>query len=92
MALTIIRNNNTFLVEGKINASTASNFKTHFNITLNTLSDLTINIDNVTEIDENGVAALKVIYKNAKTWNKSFAIVGYGCKAIYEELLLTNIA
>lgn len=92
MALTILRNENTFTVEGRINASTASNFKTHFNMTLNSLKDLTIDISKVTEIDTNGVAALKVIYNNAKSWNKPFYIVGKGCKEIYEELLDVNIA
>ncbi|MGB6269675.1 MAG: STAS domain-containing protein [Olleya sp.] len=90
MALTISRNNNTFTVEGKLNACTASNFKTHFNLTLNCLKDLTIDISKVNEIDTNGVAALKVIYDNAKSWNKPFSIVGKGCKDVYEELL--NIA
>ncbi|WP_161805018.1 STAS domain-containing protein [Lacinutrix mariniflava] len=92
MALTILRNNNTFTVEGKINTSTVGSFKAHFNITLNTLKNLTIDISKVTEIDVNGVEAIKSIYNNAKSWNKPFAIVGNGCKEIYEELLTQNVA
>ena len=92
MALTILRNDNTFTVEGKINTNTASNFQTHFNITLNSLKKLTIDISKVTEIDVNGVDAIKSIYNNAKSWNKPFAIVGNGCKEIYEELLTQNVA
>lgn len=92
MALTILRNKNTFTVKGSINATTAGNFKTHFNITLNSLKKVTIDISKVTEIDKNGVEAFKAIYNNAKSWNKSFSIVGNGCKDIYEELLNTNLA
>lgn len=92
MALTILRNNNTFTLEGIINITTVSNFKTHFNITLNSLKSLTIDISKVTEIDKQGVEAFNLIYNNAKLWNKPFSIVGNGCKDIYEELLSTNRA
>lgn len=92
MALEITRNEKTFKIEGRINASTAGYFKTHFNIMLNSLKGLTIDISKVTEIDANGIEALKAIYKNALSWNKPFSIVGYGCKDVYEELLNRNIA
>lgn len=90
MALTILRNKNTFTVEGKINAETASNFKTHINLVLNCLKGLTIDISKVTEIDTNGIEAFKVVYNNAKSWNKPFEIVGKGCNEINQEFL--NIA
>lgn len=92
MALTILRNKNTFTIEGNINTDTAGNFKAYFNIILNSFKDLTIDISKVREIDTNGVEALKIIYSNAKSWNKPFAIVGNGCKEIYQELLDVNIA
>ncbi|WP_047550216.1 STAS domain-containing protein [Psychroserpens sp. Hel_I_66] len=92
MALQITRNEKTFTVEGKINTSTASNFKTHFVITLNSLTELTIDISKVTEIDSDGVEALKTIYRNAISWNKPFSIIGYGCKEIYDELRLNAVA
>jgi anti-anti-sigma regulatory factor len=92
MALKITRNEKAFTVDGKINASTSSNFKTHFVITLNSLSDLTIDISKVTEIDSNGIEALKTIYNNAISWNKPFSIIGNGCKEIHEELRLNAIA
>lgn len=92
MALTIFRNDNTFILDGKINAMTARRFEKHVNTTFKTIKNLTIDISKVTEIDTKGVAALKVIYKKAKTENKMFSIVGSGCKDIYEELLTMNIA
>lgn len=92
MALTIFRNDNTFILDGKINAMTARRFEKHVNTTFKTIKNLTIDISKVTEIDTKGVAALMVIYKKAKTENKTFSIVGSGCKDIYEELLTMNIA
>nr|WP_321227093.1 STAS domain-containing protein [uncultured Psychroserpens sp.] len=92
MALKITRDEKTYTVVGKINASTASHFKTHFVITLNSLSDLTIDISKVTEIDSNGIEALKTLYNNAISWNKPFFIVGTGCKEIYEELRFNAVA
>lgn len=83
MALTISRNNNTFTVEGKITAGTASNFRAHFNLLLNSLKGITIDISKVTEIDRNGVDAFKSVYKNSKSWNKPFSIIGFGSKDIY---------
>lgn len=85
MALTITRNEKIFEVKGKINASTASYFHTHFAITLNSLDGLAIDINNVTEIDSSGIQALKSIYDKAQSWNKSFNIVGNGSKKIYSE-------
>lgn len=84
MALTILRNNSTFTVEGQIVAGTASNFRTHLNLMLNSLKGVTIDISKVSKIDANGVAAFKAIFKNAKSWNKPFFIKGKGSKDIYE--------
>lgn len=92
MALKITRNKKTFTVDGEINASTVSNFKVYFIITLSSLSDLTIDISKVTEIDANGIEALKTLYNNAKSWDKPFYIVGTGCKEIYEELRFNAVA
>ncbi|WAC01345.1 STAS domain-containing protein [Lacinutrix neustonica] len=87
MALTILRNDDTFTLEGKINLETASNFKTQFYLLLNSLKGLTIDISKVTEIDTKGVAAFKILYNNSKLWNKPFYIVGNGCKDLYEALM-----
>ena len=91
MALTITRQENTFKVEGQLNTATVSNFKTHLVLMLNCLSQITIDIDKVSKIDTSGLDAIKTLYNNAKAWNKHFAIVGEGCKDIYEALRLTSV-
>ena len=85
MALTITRNEKIFEIKGQINASTASYFQTHFVLTLNSTNGLAIDINKVTEIDSNGIQALKSIYDKAQTWKKPFYIIGTGSKELYKE-------
>lgn len=92
MSLTITRNNKIYEVEGSLNSSTASYFKTHLAITLNSLKGLAIDINKVTEIDESGMQALKSIFDKSIAWNKPFYIIGNGSKKIYKELDYLNVA
>ncbi|GAA3612067.1 STAS domain-containing protein [Flavivirga amylovorans] len=92
MAFRITNQNGTFLVEGTINASTALNFQEHLESILNLQETLTIDIENVTEIDASGMHALRVLYDNAVTYNRPFYIIGTGCKEIYDDLKITKTA
>ena len=84
MALTIRQQNNTLLVEGTINASTALSFQNHLEYILNTNKELIIDIENVIEIDVNGMKVLQALYTNAIKYKKTFYVVGTGCKEIQE--------
>jgi anti-anti-sigma regulatory factor len=92
MALTIREKNNVFTIEGSINANTASNFQSHLEMLLNAFGELTIDIENVSEIDTNGLAAIRALYDNALNYNRGFFIVGTGCKEIYDEFRYTVLA
>ncbi|WP_417558686.1 STAS domain-containing protein [Mesoflavibacter zeaxanthinifaciens] len=92
MALSITKNKKAFEVKGRINATTASFFKTHFINALNSKNGLSIDINNVTEIDSNGMRALKELYSKAKTYKKPFYILGNGCKEIFDELRIESLA
>ncbi|WP_331497758.1 STAS domain-containing protein [Flavivirga spongiicola] len=92
MALKITKQNRTFLVEGTLNATTAMSFQNHLEAVLNTYETLTIDIEMVTEIDTNGMKALRALYSNALIYNRPFYIVGTGCKEIYDDLTFTNVA
>ncbi|AXT20360.1 hypothetical protein D7030_04365 [Flavobacteriaceae bacterium AU392] len=85
MALTIKERRGTFYIQGNINTSTASSFRTHFEHILNTYGNLTLDIDNVAEIDADGMIALRALYINAFIRKQDFSIVGYGCKEIYDD-------
>ncbi|WP_303317950.1 STAS domain-containing protein [Flavivirga abyssicola] len=92
MALKITDQNGTFLVEGTINTTTALNFQNHLEAILNTYETLTIDIENVTEIDASGMQALRALYNNALIYNRPFYIVGTGCKEVYDDFIFTYAA
>ncbi len=85
MALKITEQNGTFVLAGTLNTITADHFRNHFQLILNMQQELTLNIDGVSEIDVDGLMALKTLYKNALIYNKDFYITGYGCKEIYDD-------
>lgn len=92
MAFTIKENQGQFLIEGIINSSTANYFQDHCMMLLNEFGELTINIENTTEIDKSGLLALRAIYNQAITYNRKFYIVGIGCKEIYDDFRFSNAA
>ncbi|OUR94598.1 hypothetical protein A9Q87_02890 [Flavobacteriales bacterium 34_180_T64] len=92
MALTITENNKTFYLSGKLNEVTSDSLIMHIKYLMKVYDELTLNIDEVSEIDANGVRALKMLYKNALINNDIFHIVGYGCKEVYDELRHINAA
>ncbi|WP_299762477.1 STAS domain-containing protein [uncultured Dokdonia sp.] len=85
MALQILECDGTFYITGKINATTSNSFTTHFTHVLRKHEEVTINIDNVKEIDRTGVEAFKRLQTTATENQKEFSITGYGCKDIYYE-------
>ncbi|GAA3629595.1 STAS domain-containing protein [Flavivirga jejuensis] len=87
MAFKITNQNGTSLIEGTINASTALYFQDHLESILNLQKALTIDIENVTEIDASGMQALRTLYNNALSNNKPFHILGTGCKEVYDDLI-----
>jgi len=92
MALKISENNGTFYLEGNLNATTSRYFIIHFEHLISVTNQLNINIDQLKEIDANGVAAIQTVYGKSLIEDKSLAIVGLGCKDIYDEFRYHNVA
>ncbi|OEK08159.1 hypothetical protein A8C32_01475 [Flavivirga aquatica] len=90
MALKITQQREIFLVEGTLNMLTALNFKNHVESVMEHCDDLVIDIDNVTEIDNNGMEAIRSIYEKTLESNKKFYVVGAGCKEVYDDLCVNN--
>jgi len=85
MALQILEHNGTFYLQGNLNASTSQSLINHLEHAMNSVKELTVDIDKVKAIDANGVAALKSLFLNALGNKKTFSIVGYGCKELYTD-------
>ena len=86
MALQIIQQNGIFYVGGKINTATTKNFMVHFDYILENNDRVVINIDQVDEIDNEGIKALEVLTKIAVKNNKSFIITGNRSKDIVDAI------
>lgn len=86
MSLKIREHNGEFLVEGVINVNTIEQFKNHIEFLMVYTKSLTLNIDNVTAIDREGVNLIKSFFTKAKFYEKDFTVTGYGSKDIYNAL------
>ncbi len=90
MALKIKENNGVFFAEGSINASTSFNFLNHLNHLIQNQQKLTLNLDSVKKIDNNGVFALYKAYKNAIVKNVDFKIIGKRSSSILKQFNVPN--
>ena len=61
-----------FLVEGNINASTVKQFKSHLEFLLLFNKSLTLNMDGLKTIEENGLKVIKEMHTASLLWNKKF--------------------
>jgi len=86
MSLKINESNGTYLVEGIINIRTIEKFKNQLEFLLTFNKSVVINIDKVTAIDKHGLKIIEELFQTAKLNNKSFTVIGYGCKDIYESM------
>ena len=86
MALQILENNGTFHLKGNLNSMTSRSFIIHFEYLVSAYNSVTINVGSLTEIDANGVSAIKLIFAMALRRQKLFSIVGFGSKDLYEDI------
>ncbi|MFC4633541.1 hypothetical protein ACFO3O_06460 [Dokdonia ponticola] len=92
MALQILECNGTFYLKGALNLTTSYPFIHHFENVLKSTKEVTVNIDQVQEIDRSGVDAFKTIYCNAEKEHKQFSVIGNGCKDLYDEFRYSPVA
>ena len=84
MSLEILKNNEKFYLHGKLNTTTLNYFTTYFESNLQEIHKVTLNIDNVIEIDEDALNEIKELARVTLLKEKKFSIVGVGCKEIYD--------
>jgi len=92
MTLQIFKKNGIFYLNGKLNSSTLKSFTTYFEYNLSQNKNVTINIDDVIEIDKSCLEAMRNFTKVAILKQKVFSIEGNGCKEIYDDFKQTNRA
>lgn len=92
MALQILEKNGTFYLDGKINTVTARALIIHFDYMIEKKNNVVINIDNVNEIDRDGVEAIKTLNAMALKNYKMFSVIGNGCEDIYKDFRTSQVA
>lgn len=92
MALQILEINGMYYLQGRINAGTSEFLLNHLLPQLNSSGKMDINIDDVSEIDTNGLSTIEYLYNHATSNKKEFTITGYGCKDIYDHLRYPQVA
>ncbi len=92
MALKISENKGTLYLKGSINTTTTQSFIMHVKYHIEKNEHVILNIDNVKEIDSDGLRAIKTLWKSSLNENKNFSISGYGSKDIYDDFYSESIA
>lgn len=92
MALQITQQNGTFSLKGKLNTNTTRSFIIHFEYIIEQLQNVVVNIDDVTEIDQDGLQGIKTLKAIALRNYKLFSVIGNGCKDIYQDLNCSQVA
>ena len=92
MALQILEQNGTFYLKGKLNTSTSKVFIEHLKHSIKKIKKVIINIENLKEIDVDGLKALNFLMNTSIVKKKIFSIRGYGCKEIYDHFNSSQIA
>ncbi|WP_406682679.1 hypothetical protein N1F78_08240 [Seonamhaeicola sp. MEBiC1930] len=83
MSLLINHSNNFFQLAGVLNETNADKLKKVLTKGLKKFDKLIISIEDVESMDRFGVDILSEIHHQAVSDNKSFSIIGYGCKDLY---------
>ena len=84
MELEITSYNNFFKIKGILNKRNLNVFQNEFNNIFEKVNALTISIENIEWMDKSGVDAFAELHYEALAKNKKMAIIGLGCKDLYE--------
>ncbi len=84
MDLTISNCNNFYSLKGILNRNNVYMFQQAFKNIFEKSNTVTISIEDLESIDRYGVNAIARLHDEAIAKNKKFAIVGLGCKDLYD--------
>lgn len=83
MYLEISEANNFFRLEGNLDKTTVTYFKQQFQNIFESLSNITISIEDVDKIDKYGVNALANLQNESYSRKKRLSIIGSGHNDVY---------
>lgn len=84
MNLKITQSNTFFKIKGILDKNNVDIFHREFKHIFERLNTLTISIEEVEWMDQEGVSAMTALHNQAILKNKKLSIIGLGCKDLYE--------
>lgn len=84
MDLKITNYNNFYSLKGILNRNNIHIFQNEFRYIFDKANDIIINIEGVEFIDRYGVNAFVKLHNDSILKNKKLAIIGFGCKDLYD--------
>ncbi|MEW4923786.1 STAS domain-containing protein [Algibacter sp. 2305UL17-15] len=92
MDLRITSCNNFFKLKGNLNKNNVAIFQTEFKKAFKKFKNLTISVEGLESVDRFGVKALADLHSNSLKNNIQLAIVGLGCKELYDHFRTNEAA
>ncbi|TXE09704.1 hypothetical protein FUA26_09450 [Seonamhaeicola algicola] len=86
MSLIINTAKNNYQLIGELTKTNAKDLEKVLNKGLKKFNKVVINIEEVSAIDRHGVNIITKVHQAALNSNKSIAIIGYGCKDLYNHI------
>lgn len=84
MNLKITQSSTFFKIKGILDKSSIDVFHSEFKHIFERVNTLTISIEEVEWMDQDGVNAMAALHNEAILKNKKLSIIGLGCKDLYE--------
>jgi ABC-type transporter Mla MlaB component len=84
MNLTISNYNSYFKMKGILDRNTIHVFHEEFRNIFRKVNSVTISVEDIVSMDRYGVNAIAELHNEALAKNKKLAIIGLGCKDLYE--------
>ena len=89
MGIVIENKANVFTAKGEINLDNARILKQFMQSQFLKHDRVVLNINDVRKIDKEGINILSSLYFTSLSRGKSFSIVGYGCKELYDDFMMS---
>ena len=84
MDLKITDYNNFYSLKGHLNRENVHRFQKKFRHIFDKVNAITLSVEGIESMDRYGLNAIVALHKESITKNKSLAIIGVGCKELYD--------
>lgn len=86
MSLQITTIKDTIIAKGSLNASTVNSFKEHINYLFSSGKSVNLNLDKLSNIDNNGLFAIYKLVKDSSAKNQRLIMVGKKSSEVFSSI------